>query len=83
MGCDALFFHLRGQQQHFQFDVQRAVVLILLVGQVVQWLGIAFRPLGLRAAKRRQRLGGYHPRRQCGGEALGQKRPQRLVFPGL
>jgi hypothetical protein len=83
MGRQVLLAHALGQQQHFQFDIEGATGLVALVQQVRQRLRVAFRARRLGAAERLQRFGGHHPGRDAGDEALGQERPQRLVFPGL
>ena len=83
MGWQVLFAHRLGQQQHFQFDIQRTIGLIPGIEQVSQWLRVTFRAGRLRTAERLQRFGGHHPRRDAGNKALGQERAQRLVFPGL
>ncbi|MNV15918.1 hypothetical protein D3C71_1066630 [compost metagenome] len=83
MGWQVLFTHGLGEQQYFQFDVERASGLVALVEQVRQRLRIALGTCRLGTTERLQRFGGDHPRRDAGDEAFRQERPQRLVFPGL
>src|SRR4051812_36781558 len=68
---------------HLQRDRQPARALIAFVEQIRQRARIVGRALECRAAERRERLHRHDPRRDRGGEALGEKRPERLVLPSL
>jgi len=83
MGGQVLFTHRSRGEQHFQLDIKGARVLIALVQQVGQRLRITLWTCRLGLAERFQSFGSHHPRRDAGNKAFRQKRPQRLVLPGL
>ncbi len=74
--------HLRGLQQHFERDVQRAAFSVRGRIEVSQRLRVSRGPLE-PGAERRQRFHRHDPWRQRAREVLREKRAERLVFPGL
>src|SRR5690606_3963511 len=64
-------------------DIQRTLLLVLLVVEIRQRLRVTLGPRRLGATEGLQCFGHHDPGRDAGGEALGQEWPQRLVLPGL
>ncbi len=79
----AFVTHGLSQQQHLQLDIQRTLLLVLLVVEIRQRLRVTLGPRRLGTTEGLQRFGHHDPGRDAGGEALGQEWPQRLVLPGL
>ncbi len=69
--------------KHLEVDIEAAVLLIGRIEQMRQRRRIAGRARRLGDPERRQRLGRHDPGRDESCEALGQKRAERLRFPGL
>ena len=69
--------HLRRLQTRFKADVEGEIVFRSQVRQrrgILRWE---------RFAKGLERFQGHHPRRNACAKVLGQKRTERLIFPGL
>ncbi len=83
--CRRHFFlaHLRALQMHLHADVEAALLLIFFRKEIRQGPGIVRGARKGRAAEGLERLERHDPRRHSRCEALGEERPERLVFPGL
>src|SRR5436190_434244 len=83
MGRQSPLLHGGRKQEDLELHIQRALALIALVPEVRKRRRIALWAQGLRQAEWSQGLRRHDPGRDGGGEIFGQKRTQRLVFPGL
>ena len=75
--------HFLRRDRHLDIHVEPAFGFIGGRGEVGQRRRVAVGAFVCSRAERRQRFERHHPGRYVRCKALGEKRPQRLVFPGL